>query len=167
MRPMIKRAAVALSAAVAAVTVPIVTAAPAHAAEYCPGSTPDQWSLNTRHIALPGKPDINLSVSLCFHNEVGFYQTVENIEWASTTGGDGWGTKFNYIYGVVWTQKSDANKCSTTGHPNINAYSSGSYIFSCSWKSADTSGMSGDGKIVYDVANDGKGEYTWQLTGTS
>ncbi|MEV4479942.1 hypothetical protein [Micromonospora coxensis] len=108
-----------------------------------------------------------LTTQGCFYDEVGFYQAVQNIEWASTTGGNGFGAKFHYFYGTVWVQKSDVNKCSGTAHPNIDPYASGSFAHSCTWDSANTSGMSADGKIVYDIADDGEGEKVWQLTGTS
>jgi hypothetical protein len=143
----------------------LVVASPAQAIG-CPGD-PEQVKVNRNTIALPGKPDIQLAVSLCLHDERGFYQAVQVFDWASTTGGDGWGKKFNYLKAVVWVQKNDVNKCSNTESPPVNNHEGGSYTFYCAWDSANTSGVSADGKIVYDVADDGIGEQTWQLTGTS
>jgi len=141
----------------------IAPTAASAATQYC-ATTPDQSSINNKTIALPGKPDIRLTVVLCFYNEVGFYQTVEWINWNSTAD---LGTRFNDFVAKAWVQKSNVNKCTGTEYPSVNSYNSGSTDAQCSWKSADTSGMSGDGEIVYDVADDGLGAFTWNLTGTS
>ncbi|MFC9131119.1 hypothetical protein ACFT4A_30335 [Streptomyces sp. NPDC057099] len=144
----------------------LITAPSASAAVYCPGD-PDQTSESFRRIALPNKPDMNVLVLNCFYNERGWYQATQVINWASTTGGNGFGKKFNYFRGTVWAQKNDRNKCGDTRSPMVNANASGSYIHYCTWDHANTSGMSADGKIVYDIKNDGEGKKVWQLNGTS
>ncbi|GHA56270.1 hypothetical protein GCM10010303_80220 [Streptomyces purpurascens] len=53
------------------------------------------------------------------------YQATQVINWASTTGGNGFGKKFNYFRGTVWVQKNDQNKCSATRSPRVNANESG------------------------------------------
>jgi hypothetical protein len=157
------RRSVMAATLLAALGTAVFGAAPAAnaSAQYC-YTTPTKSSTNSRTIALPGKPDIRVLVVLCFYNEVGFYQSVEIVNWDSDAN---LGTRFNDFAATVWVQKSDVNKCSSTGYPSVNSGNSGAYTISCSWDSADTSGMSADGKIVYDVANDGKSPYTWQLTG--
>lgn len=48
----------------------------------------------------------------------------------------------------------------------MNSNASGSGLVSCRWNASNTGGVTTDGQIVYDVANDGKTPYTWNLTGT-
>jgi hypothetical protein len=107
-----------------------------------------------------------VDVELCLYNHVGSYQSIVKYSWRSTTGGDGFGTKFNDFVVVGWVQKHDHNKCRQSTTPAVNSDPSGSGIVSCSWNSANTSGVTADGQIVYDVADDGKTPHTWNLTGT-
>ncbi|MEV5961498.1 hypothetical protein AB0L70_07015 [Kribbella sp. NPDC051952] len=161
----IRRLSAACAALVVVTSASLVLATPAQAMEGCHGNESDSVS-NSKTIALPGKPDVNLVVNLCLYDETGFYQGVSIVNWGSSVGGTAFGNRFNYFYSVVWVQKNDVNKCSNTAYPDINGSDGGSLLHSCSWDAANTSGVSVDGKIVYDVANDGKGAYTWQLTGT-
>jgi hypothetical protein len=161
-----RRAFAATGVVAAGVVLGTTAAAPAANAadvEYCSGNY-TQEAFQARKIALPGKPDITVYVDLCLYNHVGSYQAISNVSW---DGGFIIGKRFNSFAATVWVQKNDVNKCTGTGYPSINNYDSGSLTFTCAWRSANTSGVSADGKIVYDVANDGKGAYTWQLTGTS
>jgi len=158
------RRAVVVTALVAGVTA-MIPAAGAAAADvtYCSGNYTQEY-YQAKKIVLPGKPDITVYVDLCLYNHVGSYQAISNVSW---DGGFIVGKRFNSFRATVWVQKNDVNKCTGTGDPSINSYDSGSLTFTCAWQSANTSGVSADGKIVYDIANDGKGAYTWQLTGTS
>jgi hypothetical protein len=160
-----KRAAVVATCGMLSVG-PVVAVAPsAQAVTACsPGA--DGESFNTRTIALPNKPDMIVDVELCLYNHVGSYQGIVKYSWRSTTGGDGFGTKFNDFVAVGWVQKNNHNKCRQSSTPSVNSNASGSGLVSCSWHSANTGGVTTDGQIVYDVANDGKAPHTWNLTGT-
>lgn len=159
----LRRAAVITAAVAGATAIAPATSAAAADVAYCSGNY-TQEAYQAKKIALPGKPDITVYVDLCLYNHVGSYQAISNVSW---DGGFIVGTRFNSFTATVWVQKNDVNKCTGTGYPSINSYDSGSLAFTCAWQSANTSGVSADGKIVYDIANDGKGAYTWQLTGTS
>ncbi|MFI5894628.1 hypothetical protein ACIA5D_31460 [Actinoplanes sp. NPDC051513] len=159
----LRRAGVVAAAVAGATAVAPATSAAAADVEYCSGNYTQEY-YQAKKIALPGKPDITVYVDLCLYNHVGSYQAISNVSW---DGGFIVGKRFNSFTATVWVQKNDVNKCTGTGYPSINSYDSGSLAFTCAWQSANTSGVSADGKIVYDIANDGKGAYTWQLTGTS
>ncbi|MFF4015520.1 hypothetical protein [Streptomyces sp. NPDC001843] len=42
------------------------------------------------------------------------------------------------------------------GEHDAHSYESGSSTITCVWNPADTTGMSADGKVEYDIADDGK-----------
>lgn len=50
--------------------------------------------------------------------------------------------------------------CGMPSTPSVNGNASGSGLGSCSWNASNTGGVTTDGQIVYDVANDGKTPYT-------
>ncbi|MFF4487432.1 hypothetical protein ACFY0F_13215 [Streptomyces sp. NPDC001544] len=157
--------AILLSFVVATMGFLAAPSASASAGTYCqPGF--QEYAHQSRTINLPNKPDVVVTVSTCLYNEKGFYQAVQVLKWHSTIGTDCCGTKFNWFEHTTWVQKNDVNKCSESTHPDINSYESGSSTITCVWNSADTTGMSADGKVAYDIADDGKDPITWNLTGT-
>ena len=146
----------------------LVTAPTASASSYCPASDyVDSSQPAAKSIDLPNKTDVTIQPTLCLYDETGFYQSVMVLRWWVSGGGAHCcGTKFNNFAITTWVQKNDFNKCSETDYPGIYGSSSGSLTISCTWQSANTSGVSSDGRIVYDVADDGKEPFTWQLNGT-
>jgi hypothetical protein len=162
----LRRAAVATAVAAASLVAATTAFAPAASAadvETCSGNY-TQEAYQAKKIVLPGKPDITIWVDLCLYNHVGSYQAISHVSW---DGGYIIGKRFNSFAATVWVQKNDVNKCTGTDNVAVNSYDSGSEAFTCAWQSANTSGVSVDGKIVYDIADDGNGSYTWQLTGSS
>jgi hypothetical protein len=157
-----RRVAVGLCAAALATAGTMgISAGPASAATAC--------YPNTKTIALPGKPDVKVTVDTCVQSDGDYYRPYVKIRWDGTSGFIG-GTRFNSFAVSYRLERYDSTKtvfsCDKTSA--INGHESGSTAcYGYRWHhSTDSGGWTADGKVLYDVANDGNSTYTWQLHGS-
>ncbi|TYB51244.1 hypothetical protein FXF51_53940 [Nonomuraea sp. PA05] len=158
--------ALSLSAALAATST--VAAAPAVAAQgasavitNCTGS----WA--EKKIALPGKPDLLVEARVCVLANGNYRKGRIQVRWS--VDGLTYGVRFDKF--VVQTRLERHDRIHQTENcdyeDEVNNQGGGSETCETAYMySSVDGGWTGDGKIVYDVNNDGKGAYTWDLGGS-
>ncbi|MFF4699944.1 hypothetical protein [Streptomyces chattanoogensis] len=171
-------AASAMAASVIGGTVTL--AGPAQAAS---GPIHCKWS--TKSFSLPGKPDVDVSLSICIqhYKSAGGYRYYK--AWLGRASWDGgWfvgGKRFNGFRVDMRAEhgRTSRDKCRDDG--NCNTHDLAAYINSDldgvkSFKSdgtgvvyvvTKTTGWKADATVTYDVADDGKGSRKWDLNDTA
>jgi hypothetical protein len=121
-----------------------------------------------RNIALPGKPDIDVSARSCVYKDGNTRRARIQLRWEPNLEGLG-GDRFDKFSVQVRLEQNDkviaSNWCDLRGALNGDGGSddcSTSYV-----ASSYQYGWTGDGKIVYNINNDGLGDYVWNLHGSN
>jgi hypothetical protein len=168
-------AAAAATSALLGTAVIVSTPAQAAAIQHC--------STSSKTFALPGKPDVKVSVQLCVKrtyvesNGYRHYRAWANkVTWDGTSWFVG-GKRFNDFsilprleHGKTRIQDCDYGIC---GHlqmaGQINQSEHGTYYPKVTVVDVKTKAKSwtADGFVDYDISDDGKPTKTWQLSGTS
>lgn len=168
------RMLVAFMAAAAAVTsIAFVNAVPAYANDVVScnsdrsGDGPPE-----NHIVLhtPHGDDLQITINLCVSRIDKNSQrgaTAREIQWRGTQASK----RFNYFRLTVRLEHHEqtvkTHTCDMASAINQHRFNDRKYSCSAGWTSNASAGRwTADGTVHYDVADDGKGAYTWQLTGS-
>ncbi|MFE9663543.1 hypothetical protein [Streptomyces sp. NPDC005955] len=140
--------------------VALPTTASAAAAKKCSG-------VQTKELDTVG-PNLDLKVELCVHRDASNrYHASVNVNW--TDGGGGACCGMEKVEVQVRLERTDAVKAEKThGYAAaINLDGSGTMGHSTAKvTNSSAGGWTADGKIVYNIQNDGAGDQTWQLGGS-
>ncbi|MGZ0148697.1 hypothetical protein ACXJJ3_16610 [Kribbella sp. WER1] len=161
MNSIVKRlGSTALAASVAFAAVTTLGVTPASAATAC--------RTNVKSVSLPGKPDVKFTVQLCVSGSGTYRHAQAKLSWTGNYGFIG-GTRFNLVYLGLRLEQHDAERASTSSYytASIDAQYSGSVtIGATKTGSLSAGGWSADGFLQYDVTDDGRSGYTWELYGS-
>ncbi|MFG1998775.1 hypothetical protein ACGFNU_06465 [Spirillospora sp. NPDC048911] len=135
----------------------VLTAAPASAASRCGA---DQKK--TFHP--PGRSNTTVTARTCVQSDGTLKRGWVEISWIGGTG-----AKFDDFVVTARLERNDAERgyayCPVTS--DVNGSSTGSYTCDpLPVRTSQSGGWTGDGKIIYDYNDDGKGGFTWDLTGS-
>ncbi|MGW1496418.1 hypothetical protein [Streptomyces sp. NPDC002402] len=177
-----RSAATALMAAAAVSGTLLATAAPAQAA--VPAK---QCKTSTKMFALPGKPDVKVSATICIQR-LGYWGGLRHYKaWLSKVSWDGtssWyigGDRFNDIHFLPRAQhgRTVVKNCGygiceenylTTEINNrekgSKTFKSGADGFGIVWVHTKAKNWLADATAWYDIADDGKPTKTWDLSAT-
>lgn len=135
----------------------VLTAAPASAASKC---GEDQ----KKTFYPPGRANTFVTARTCVQTDGTMKRGWVEISWTGKAG-----AKFDDFIVTARLERNDAERgyayCPITS--DVNGSSSGSYTCDpLPVRTSQTGGWTGDGKIIYDYNDDGKGDFTWDLKGS-
>ncbi|WP_157548463.1 hypothetical protein [Nonomuraea candida] len=162
-RARVTRSACAAVAAAVAFATPLLVSSPAQAA----GWTCDaQWS--TRDFSLPGKPDVRAWGRSCIYKDGNTRRGRVQIKWKATSSAD-LGKRFDKFSIQARLERNDkviaGQWCDITGA--LNGEDEGSETCTTSYVTSTSQyEWTGDGKVVYNINDDGLDDYVWNLHGS-
>ncbi|MEV0390194.1 hypothetical protein [Nonomuraea sp. NPDC050643] len=121
--------------------------------------------------SLPGKPDVWVGAEMCIYTRgTGNNQKTGmlSINWSGSFLG---GKRFDKFVAEVRVERNDIiygnELCDWTSDLNSITDSEG-VMWDCYayYNSSLNGGWTADGRIIYNINNDGKGDYVWNLTGS-
>lgn len=121
--------------------------------------------------SLPGKPDVWVGAELCVYTRGtsnNQKQAVLSINWQGSFLG---GKRFDKFVAEVRVERNDIiygnEQCNWTSDLN-NISDSEGRMWDCYayHNSSLNGGWTADGRIIYNINNDGKGDMVWELTGS-
>ncbi|WP_198667765.1 hypothetical protein [Glycomyces dulcitolivorans] len=128
------------------------------------------WDTNEKTFNLPGKPDVTVNAIVCIENNgADYYAAWITVYW---DGGNVnlYGDRFDKFKPEVYRERNQkiqgtVYSCDFTGE--INNLTEASDDCLQPFKYYNTNGSwTGDGWIIYNINDDGNGDYYWYLTGS-
>jgi hypothetical protein len=107
--------------------------------------------------------NVDLTIKLCVQRDsTGVYRS-----WASFTWGDAGSNKFNNLDLHLRLERYDVTQKGTVCDftDEVNSIGGSSRLCETTWTAAAPP-LTADATVLYDTADDGKGELRWDLTGT-
>ncbi|MGW6460250.1 hypothetical protein ACWF94_30720 [Streptomyces sp. NPDC055078] len=160
-----------------------MTAAPAHAAPS------KQCKTSFKSFALPGKPDVRVSATICIQRyrvsgPYRYYKAwLHKVSWDGTSGWFIGGKRFHELSFSVRAEhgRTSIANCSHGGICEVNHLSSsvnarergskthpsGAGGYGIAWVKTKKANWTGDATATYDIADDGRPGKQWELAGTS
>ncbi|GAA2869700.1 hypothetical protein [Nonomuraea rubra] len=137
----------------------LAAASPAAATTNC-----STWAKKT--IALPGKPDLLVEARTCVLTDGNYRKGRVQVKWSQD--GLTYGNRFDKFVVQARLERSIVHATTNCDYRHeVNSQGGGSETCDTPFKYSSVDGSwIGDGKIVYNVNNDGKGDYTWGLKGS-
>ncbi|GAA3875903.1 hypothetical protein GCM10022243_46010 [Saccharothrix violaceirubra] len=131
-------------------------------------AAPSACRTSTKSFDIPNNLDPTVHIELCVRQDDADVIATAHVEWNRGSIGTV-GQAFDTFDFDLRLERDDVtqSRAACNVKDRINDQKNGDHYCYTSWKrkgSAKT--WSADGTVKYNINNDGKGDYTWQLTGT-
>ncbi|MFF4624955.1 hypothetical protein [Nonomuraea jabiensis] len=141
----------------------VLVSSPAHAASWTCSAN---W--DTRSFELPNKPNVRAEARSCVYKDGNTRRGRIEIRWNTNPGA--WiGNRFDKFVVQARLERDDrviaSQSCDLTDEINSDVHGSDTCTTSYVTSSAQE-GWTGDGKVTYNIDDDGKSDFTWNLHGS-